>query len=362
MRMIWHLLRLKAPILLALATVISLSGCANPFAPQNPLGTNIITGLEKELSDEDLLKDERWQSEAGRNDLVQKLMFLCDYRFSRYEEGLLMGKAVRDASIDEIIFGLSTAASLGTSAASAKILSAVSSGITFTRNNYEKNFFESQTMPVLIRKMRALRLEKSNEINDRLTLSSRKYNVYAALVDILDYYNRGTVLGAVQAISDDTSIQELKLKGGIVSPPPAASTPAIRFGRTSYDTIETRDGTISKPRTQVVGPDTTPIPTGIDYQFLERNLILKEAFEYLSKEECRAILVEKVPGYQPATGENTRETLASKILAAADYPIKNSSAVQTLAALRAAALDEKKLKQLEDAYSQFLSLPQPPAP
>ncbi|MEO6785926.1 MAG: hypothetical protein ABI318_07305 [Chthoniobacteraceae bacterium] len=343
-----------------------LAGCAssdrgNAFAPQSPLASGAVAELEKELSRPGLLDDGRWKTPDGRNELVQKLMFVCDYHFSQYEAKIVVGKAVRDTVFDQMIFGLTTAASLTTGAPAAiKTLSAVAGGLAFTRTNYEKNFFQNQTMPVLIRKMHAMRKEKANQIAERLTLSTKSYSVYAAIIDLLDYYNRGTVLAAIQAISDDTSLQEFKLKGGTVTEPPQAETAVARYGRFKADEFNSKAGRISR-KTNL--PDNDVVMVNDAYNTL-RNKRLQNAFERLASEpeKARAYLIAaKIP--DAATDPNPLRTLAGKILEEAKIPFVAGKEVSTLTKTRMSARNDPQLGLLEKAYEKYITdMPEKPLP
>jgi len=61
-----------------------------------------------------------WHTRQGRDELVYQLIFMCDYRFSRYEADLVAGKATRDTVIDLAVLGLTSAAALTTPGQSAR--------------------------------------------------------------------------------------------------------------------------------------------------------------------------------------------------------------------------------------------------
>ena len=216
----------------ALAATL-LSGCAginqtnrlgNPFAPPSPLATKVVAKWEKELAETDVTAI---GTRRERNDLVYRLIFVSDYRFSRYEADLMLGKATRDSFVDMSMFGLNTAATLITPGAQTKMLSAIAGGLGFSRATVEKNFYMNHTAPVLMAKMRALRQEKLNEIVKNLSRGIADYPASLAIIDVLDYYNRGTMLGALQSISNDTAVQTIRAQGGKVVKPELA--PPVSF-------------------------------------------------------------------------------------------------------------------------------------
>lgn len=220
-----------------------LAGCAginqtnrlgNPFAPPSPLAANVVAKWERELASTDVTAIE---TRKDRNDLVYRLIFLSDYRFNRYEADLMLGKATRDSFIDMSMFGLNAASTLITPGSATKMLAAVAGGLGFSRATVEKNFYLNHAAPVLMARMRALRTEKLNEIVKNLSRGIEDYPASLAIIDVLDYYNRGTMLGALQAISSDTAVQTIKAEGGRVVEPEKA--PPVSF--------QIDAGTISEP-------------------------------------------------------------------------------------------------------------------
>lgn len=243
---------------------------SNPFAPQSPLAASVVTKWEHELSNTDVTTIDTVRE---RNDLVYRLIFLCDYRFSRYEADLMLGRAARDTFIDLSMFGLNTASALMTPGSSTQVLSAVAGGLGFSRATVEKNFYMNHAAPVLMAKMRALRTEKLNEIVRNLGRSIQSYPASLAVIDVLDYYNRGTMLGALQAISNETAVQAIKAQGGEVREPPKAPPVSfqIRSGLTSQPSaapvrkrrvVKTAPAVIDKPVETLTlpKPTETPIP------------------------------------------------------------------------------------------------------
>jgi hypothetical protein len=228
--------------LLAVLGALILCGCAgnqasNPFAAASPLASSVVKQWEKELASVDL-RD--YRQEAERNSLIYRLIFISDYRFSLYEADVMRGKARRDTFIDMSMFGLNTAATLITPGNATQILSAIAGGLSFSRNTIEKNFYMNHTAPVLVARMRVLRKEKLNEIVANLRRSPKVYPVELAIIDVLEYYNRGSMLGALQSVSNETSVQELRAAGGEVKLPPAAPPVRLQILKTAPAVLETR--------------------------------------------------------------------------------------------------------------------------
>ena len=248
-------LGLAIRLLAAVAAVAVLGGCAtqqaaNPFAAASPLAKSVVTQWEKELATVDLRE---YREEPERSALVYRLIFISDYRFSRYEADLMLGKATRDSFIDMSMFGLNSAATLLPAGGATQILSALAGGLSFSRNTIEKNFYMNHAAPVLIARMRVLRKEKLNEIASNLRQSPTRYPIELAIVDVLDYYTRGTMLGALQSISNETSVQEVRAAGGEVKRPPAAPSVRLLYPKTAPAVLDFRPETL----------DTAPLSSEI---------------------------------------------------------------------------------------------------
>jgi hypothetical protein len=199
----------------------------NPLAPDSPLAASVIAQWEQEFTQPNFLTPgDYWHSRQGRNELVYRLIFIADYRFFRFEGDLMAGRAAGDTIIDMAVLGLSAAGALTTPGQATRILAAISGGLIGSRAAIQKNFFQNQTTAVLLDRMRALRQERFNEIVANLQLSPEKYPVELAIVEIFDYYNRGTMLGALQDISKNTAIKQIEAEGGDVTPPPV--TPPVK--------------------------------------------------------------------------------------------------------------------------------------
>jgi hypothetical protein len=229
------------PCLFALLSLLGLTSCAlhekgpqldpfaainpmqkfNPLAPASPLAATVVARWERDFAQPGFLQpNDYWHTPKGRDELVYRLILMCDYRFSRYEADLVAGKATRDSFVDLAVLGLNSAATFLDPGQTTRVLSAISGGLIGSRATIEKNFYQNQAQPVLLRRMHVLRQQKLFTITHRL----RKYNVDVypierALIDVLDYYNRGTMLAALQAVSDETAVQEIEIRGGRVQEP-----------------------------------------------------------------------------------------------------------------------------------------------
>lgn len=272
----------------------------NPFAPQSPLAAAVIAQWETEFQTPGFLETSNghWHTRQGRDELVYRLIFICDYRFSRYEADLVAGKATRDTVVDVAVLGLTSAAALTTPGQATRILAAISGGLIGSRAAVERNFYQNMAQPVLLRKMQVLRGQKLFAISHRL----RKYGVDVypterALIDVLDYYNRGTMLAALQDISNDTAAQEIQLGRGEVTLPPIEGTspqPDVN--------LHLNNGSHSgKPPESSPTPRSSPEPTPEKLHSLQKDLIKR--LRNISDQQATEVLGQFAPAGFPTSPE-----------------------------------------------------------
>jgi hypothetical protein len=264
----------------------------NPFAPQSPLAATVVAQWEADFEKPGFLDTSAgyWHTRQGRDELVYRLIFMCDYRFSRYEADLVAGKATRETIIDLAVLGLTSAAALTTPGQATQILAAISGGLIGSRAALEKNFYQNLAQPVLLRKMRVLREQKLFAISRRL----RRYDVDVypterALIDVLDYYNRGTMMAALQEISNDTAAQEIELGGGTVT-----RSPIMGISPRLDANLRGEAGPHNRtPPESIPTPRPSPEPTQEKLHSLQKELIKR--IKNISDQQATDILEQFAP-------------------------------------------------------------------
>ncbi len=80
-------------------------------------------------------------------------------------------------------------------------LGAAITGVTGAKVSFDKNAYFAKTLPALVASMQASRKEVLLRIRKGLELGDDKYPLTQALVDLEDYYNAGTIPGAITGIT-----------------------------------------------------------------------------------------------------------------------------------------------------------------
>jgi len=202
----------KAIIFFMLFCFTMLGGCSGltqgrPVRPkyQDP----IVNVLIKKYS----AKDAIFANQSGitvrqRNQVFDDLIFLTDVNYHSFEEELYQGRAFFDTTSDLAILGLGSAGGLITHSATQAIISAISGGIGGARVSISKNYFHEFSTQALIAKMQSSRRTKLEFMRMAMTLEITDYSLSRGLSDIADYYNAGTIVGALQSIVADAGVDK----------------------------------------------------------------------------------------------------------------------------------------------------------
>lgn len=204
----------KVRVAMFVLSLIFLGGCAG-VTQGRPVRANyqdsIVKSLVKKYSAEDaIFANQSGMTVKQRNEVLDDLIFLTDVNYHRFEEELYLGKAFFDTSGDLAILGLGAAGGLITHSATQAIISAISGGIGGARVSINKNFFHEYSTQALIAKMQASRKTKLATIREAMALEIKDYSLSRGLSDIADYYNVGTIVGALQDIVADAGAEKKK--------------------------------------------------------------------------------------------------------------------------------------------------------
>jgi hypothetical protein len=158
--------------------------------------TNSIILRGKNLSPED------------RNPIVKDLIGLIDAEFNADWQAHHWGRAHADFWSDIMVLGVNSAAAATGGESVKTILALTSAGIVGTRLAFTKEFFREKTTEALVAKMQARRADKKREIFAKLQLTTREYDLPEAMIDIREYFQRGTIVDALVALSADAQASQ----------------------------------------------------------------------------------------------------------------------------------------------------------
>jgi hypothetical protein len=172
------------------------------------------------------------QAKLIRNEIIADRMYSIDVFYVKYENAL-----TRESQ--EVGFGtlasagaLSTASSVFTPPVTKTALSALSTVAVGVNGHYNSDILLAQTMRTIQKQMRASRNLIAANISAKQGMSVADYPLSAALSDLEEYYDAGTLTSGVIDTSTTVGIQEnstKSLKQDVTQAPPS-QRPAIING------------------------------------------------------------------------------------------------------------------------------------
>lgn len=143
-----------------------------------------------------------------RNKVLNELILLTDLYYRDYEDFLYVGKAMADTGFDVVELGLTLWATVSGVNRTKTSLSAIATGLKGTRLSIDKNLFQRQAMIAIISKMRAVRKKKLLALYEGMNKSVLEYSLDQVLIDIGEYYNAGTIIGALHDIFRQSGVED----------------------------------------------------------------------------------------------------------------------------------------------------------
>jgi hypothetical protein len=190
--------------LLSAFLIAVLSGCA-AFKGYPERSTSLATDL-RELNDSIAaarITECLGQADnlACRNKFIGARMYATDIRFSEFEEKLFRQTRESGFAATLATLGLTTTAALTTGGAS-QILSGIAAFIIGGREGFQKEVLAERTVVAIHTAMRARRAQVRLRLRNGLHQSTEQYPLAVALADLNDYYDAGTILGALVGITE----------------------------------------------------------------------------------------------------------------------------------------------------------------
>lgn len=137
---------------------------------------------------------------ACRNKFTAARMYATDIRFSEFEK---LFRQTRESGFAATLatLGLTTTAAFTTGGAP-QVLSGIAAFIIGGREAFQKEVLAERTVVAIHTAMRARRAQVRLRLRNGLRQSADQYPVAVALADLNDYYDAGTILGALVGITE----------------------------------------------------------------------------------------------------------------------------------------------------------------
>ncbi len=147
-----------------------------------------------------------------RNEIIAQRMYAMDVQYTQYENALTReGQEVNFGTL-AAAGALGTASTLFTPVVTKSVLSGLSTVTLATKGHYDSEILLAQTIRTIQKQMRASRNLVASNISAKVVQSVTEYPLSAALSDLEEYYNAGTLTTGVIDTSTTVGIKEADTK------------------------------------------------------------------------------------------------------------------------------------------------------
>jgi hypothetical protein len=176
------------------------------------------------------------KAKAVRNELLENALPFIDEAYADFLVDLQAGRDRANFVADVIELGTTAAVGITNGDRPLQILGVALTAFRGGRRSADLNFFKEQTTPVLITKMDGSRARARTTILTREQAGVDDYPLGAAISDIVDYYNAGTLVRAFTELQKDTAFltrqseNELLVRKGVLTPEITKEAHDLRVG------------------------------------------------------------------------------------------------------------------------------------
>lgn len=198
---------------IALCTLLSLGGCATMSSSPERSGdvSSELKALEPYFSaDVITIYNRKGDSEkkAYRDDVVFGRIRAIDLHYNQFIQDISKeGKGMSIGS-DSAVLLFSAAGTLSKVSSTQAIFAQSSGVVTGVKSSIDKNAYYDKTLYALISQMQANRQEALLTLYKGLETPVDQYPLLKALIDVESYYQAGTIMGAVTAITKSSGEQK----------------------------------------------------------------------------------------------------------------------------------------------------------
>ena len=225
---------------------LMISGCASVSGyPDRLIETKAALNEVRPIVERE--KIDACNEKSCRNKILSAEMIGVDINFSEFERKLF--KENREISFLTTVttLALTTAGAMTGTAA----LSGIATGIISSKEAFDKEILLDQAKNAVHTQMRALRQTIANRIRYGMKQSFEDYPLNAAIIDIEEYYNAGTLLGAFVGITASAGLQikESEVNKDLISQnkAPVTFSPLINGVAVEQPTTPNNTGTPQGP-------------------------------------------------------------------------------------------------------------------
>jgi hypothetical protein len=215
-------------------------------------------------------------AKAVRNELIENALPYIDESYMSFVADIQAGRDRNNFLLDLVDLG--TAASVGITKGerTLQIIGVALTAFRGGRKSADANFYKDTSTPILISKMDGNRAKVRATIIEREGKPAGDYSLGAAVSDIVDYYNAGTLVRAFTQLQQDTAVAtqesekaltKAKKDAGVKGAPSAvvlaASKQHAQELRALWTAFKTADTNVQKAQTKIDGASQAITQAGI---------------------------------------------------------------------------------------------------
>lgn len=206
----------KIQLYLLLCVVVFATGCPKykpekvDFKNQNTFVNRLNAYFRSEQvrykNAVDFLPDGAAKAKAIRNEFIEDVLPFIDEVYMDFIIDIQAGRDRANFVADVIELGTTAAVGIVNGERTLQILGVALTAFRGGRRSADLNFYKEQTTPILITKMDGNRAKVRATILTREKEGIDTYPIGAAISDIVDYYNAGTLVRAFTELQKDTAV------------------------------------------------------------------------------------------------------------------------------------------------------------
>lgn len=197
-------------------TILLLTGCASIEGyPDRSVDveaelSSLIGYFQPEVIKNYNEKKNESEKRIYRDEVVHGRIRAINLQFNEFLKKISKESKSLDIGADSIVLLLSGAGAIVPATSTQAILAATSGAVTGIKSSIDEKVYYEKTISALISQMIATRKTILASIYMGLDLDTTKYPLMKALIDIEDYYQAGTLLGATTVIVKKAGVEKEK--------------------------------------------------------------------------------------------------------------------------------------------------------
>lgn len=193
----------------------------------------------------DSFAEDQEKAKGIRNELIETALSFIDESYENFTSDIQAGRDRDNFLLDLVELGTTASIGITNGERTLQVLGVALTAFRGGRKSIDVNFYKETTIPILISKMDDNRARVRTIILRREEKSAANYTLGAAVSDLVDYFNAGTLARAFTQLQKDTAAMTLQTEAhlanlkaaGVKGAPTAAELQASREISAAFDTL-----------------------------------------------------------------------------------------------------------------------------